>query len=233
MPNFNIGTHVYSSKSAALAFYKSILSRYEVGYDLNEADFNYVLDLCKMGWTDGEGADEIENIVVDFHPHYKSTKCFQIIINGEIYQFSYRLCISGSSSNATIFTQVCRHEVKEHIRQYKKSKFLNRPVHCAKTGEVVEWEECHVDHKSPLTFSVIVKGFVVSNGIDVDLIEYETVDWCNTFSDRALAENFCKYHESMAVLRILSTKSNNKLASSARVKPSKNDTALNTIKTKP
>jgi hypothetical protein len=232
MANFKIGSNTYDSKAAALVFYKEILSRYEVGFELKEEDFNHVMALCKMGWTDEEGAKGIENIVVDFHPHYKSTKCFQIIIDGDAYQFSYRLRISGSSSNATIFSQVCRHEVKEQIRQYKKTKFLNRPVQCAKTGEIVEWEECHVDHKSPLTFSVIVKGFVVANGIDVDSIEYETVDWCSTFSDRELAEKFCHYHKSMAVLRILSIKSNNKLASSARVKPSKNDTALNTIKAK-
>jgi hypothetical protein len=119
MANFKIGSITYDSKAAALAFYKNILNRYGAGFELNDEDFNHVMALCKMGWTDEQGAKSVEKIVVDFHPHYKSTKCFQIIIEGETYQFSYRLCIIGSSSNAVIFSQVCRHEVKEQIRQWR------------------------------------------------------------------------------------------------------------------
>jgi len=105
-------------------------------------------------------------------------------------------------------------------------QFKNRPVKCVISGEIVEWEECQVDHKSPLTFSVIVKSFIIANNLDIAKIEYTYSNSREKFVDESIAKNFDEFHKNMAVLRIISTKENLKLSGSARVKPTKKDGIL-------
>ncbi|WP_432745973.1 hypothetical protein ABXJ76_08375 [Methylobacter sp. G7] len=46
------------------------------------------------------------------------------------------------------------------------------------------------------------------------------------FADQELADKFDAFHKEMAVLRVLSTKQNNKLSGGARIKPTKKDGTL-------
>jgi hypothetical protein len=116
--------------------------------------------------------------------------------------------------------------VHDRIRKFKIQQFKNRPVKCVISGEIIEWEECQVDHKSPLTFSVIVKSFIVANNLNISEIEYTYSNSREKFADETIAEKFYDFHKSMAVLRIVSTKENLKLSGSARVKPTKKDGIL-------
>lgn len=227
--SITIGDLKFDSKSQAIEFYKKILNSYEADTELNDEDFESVLALCKKNMETEKEPLTIDNIIVDFHPTYHNTKCFQIVIDGYCYMFSYRLSISGSMSDMQLFSKACRNAVNDHLREYKKDKFKNRPVRCAITNEIVEWEECQIDHKFPLTFSVIVKSFIVANKINVKNIEYTFEHYLDEFSDKALANKFCDFHNGMAVLRILSIKCNNKLAANARITPTKKDKALSDI----
>ncbi len=124
------------------------------------------------------------------------------------------------------FTRACRFLVEPRLRNFKASVFKNRPVKCPITNQIVEWEECQVDHKSPLTFSVIIKSFIVSNNIDLSDIKYTSKITKEKFKDEDLASKFDLFHKKMAVLRIILTKENNKLAGKSRIKPSKTDGVL-------
>jgi hypothetical protein len=140
--------------------------------------------------------------------------------------FSYLLAINGALSDNQHFSRACRFLVHERLRRFKKQQFKNRPVKCALTNEIVEWEECQIDHKAPLTFSVIVKSFIVANKIDISSVEYFYENSMERFVDKNIAEKFDAFHKEMAVLRVLSTKQNRKLSSGARIKPTQKDGTL-------
>ena len=206
------------------------MNKYDPGEKLNAIDFQSVRDLTRLQWAPNGDAN-IGYIVVDYHPSHTESKCFLIEIDGNLHLFSYILSINGGMSSLRIFSRACRFAVTARLRKFKMEMFKNKPVRCALTNEIVEWDSCHVDHKSPLTFSVIVKSFIVSRNIDIEKIEYKFDNLIDEFSDDDLASQFREFHEKMAVLRILSKGANAKLSASARITPSKRDTALSSLNT--
>jgi hypothetical protein len=232
--SISIGDKSFDSKSKALAFYKDILNSYKVGEELREDDYKKIVDLVYTGYDKDEikayeidTGDYIKSVIVDYHPDFRSTKCFFLMGGIEAKQlFSYIFAINGILSDSQIFSRACRHLVSERLREFKKQQFKNRPVRCALTNEIVEWEECQIDHKAPLTFSVIVKSFIVAHKIDISSIEYVYENSKEQFADRDIAEKFDDFHKEMAVLRVLATKQNRKLSGGARIKPTKKDGTL-------
>lgn len=97
---------------------------------------------------------------------------------------------------------------------------------CPATDRIVEWEECHVDHRTPLTFSVIVRSFIVARGIETSSVAYEDSGARERFANHELAVAFELFHREMAVLRIVAADQNAKLSSGARNKPTKKDRTL-------
>ncbi|MBE0505839.1 MAG: DUF3223 domain-containing protein [Marinospirillum sp.] len=248
--SITVGNKTFPSKKAALSFYKQIIDRYGFGENLSDEDAKSLIALgFKEEGTSEEVAEIAEEMVADFykngdeipsrklqgvmvdrHPDFRTTKCFYFFgdVDGKRIKdiFSYRMAINGLPTDIQTFSRACRFSVHDRVRKFKIDQFKNRPVQCALTGDVVEWEECQVDHKAPLTFSVIVKSFIVSNDIDISKIEYEHKNSRDYFSDSDLSEKFYDYHRKMAVLRIVSTKENLKLSGSARVKPTQKDGVL-------
>lgn len=261
--SISIGDKAFGSKSKALAFYKDMLNRYEVGRELNREDFKSIFDLVYMDFikeeikayeteynadyggekkdiTDivqqirehiqdygYETGDHIKSVIVDIHPEFRNTKCFFLMGgNGEKQLFSYLLAINGTITDDQRFSKACRHLVAERLHEFKRQRFKNRPVKCAVTNEIVEWEDCQIDHKAPLTFSVIVKSFIIAHKIDVSKVEYVCELTKEQFADQVIADKFDSFHKDMAVLRVLSTKQNSKLSCGARIKPTKTDFTL-------
>jgi Protein of unknown function (DUF3223) len=220
-----IGAMTFASRAAAARFYRAILGRYSPGDRLDEADFLSVLSLCRLKWDRDSKAD-IEAIIVDHHPAHHQSRCFQIQIGGELFFFSYLLSIHGGLSDQVMSSRACRFAVASRLRDFKKEVFRNRPVRCAVTDEIIEWEDCQVDHKAPLTFSVIVKAFIVAHHVDLERVEYKFDNLLDEFVDDDLSARFRDFHEKMAVLRVLAKGANARLSASARVTPTRKDTAL-------
>ena len=207
---------------------KAYESEYNAEYDGDKMNVIAIVKrtrdiIMDYGWETG---DYINSIMIDFHPDFRSTKCFYIIGSEGRQLFSYILKINGALSNNQQFSRACRHRVAERLREFKKEQFKNRPVKCALTNEIIEWEECQIDHKSPLTFSVIVKSFIVAHKIDINSVEYVYDNSKEQFANKDIADKFDDFHKEMAVLRVLSTKQNRKLSSGARIKPTKKDGTL-------
>jgi len=230
----HIGKQKFSSKTEALKHYKKILNSHEPSEILNQENFHSVRQLVYKDYDNDlineyekETGDYLKSIKVDYHPEFKKTKCFFLLNDkNEEEIFSYIYAINGVPNDYVRFTKTCRFLVEPRLRKFKASVFKNRPVKCVITNQVVEWEECQIDHKLPLTFSVIIKSFIVSNNIDLSDIEYISKITKEEFKDKDLANKFDLFHKKMAVLRIISTKENNKLAGKSRIKPSKKDGVL-------
>lgn len=248
--DITIGEKTFTSKTLAIKFYKEILDKYNFGETLLDEDAKHLIALSlKEEGTPEEVAGLAEEIVADFyendegtyswnllgvmvdrHPDFRTTKCFYFCGENDEGNFkdifSYRMAINGLPTDIQKFSRACRFSVHDRIRKFKIQKFENRPVRCVISGEIVEWEECQVDHKSPLTFSVIVKSFIVANNLNISTIEYTYNNSREKFCDDSIAEKFYEFHKKMAVLRIVSTKENQKLSGSARVKPTQKDGVL-------
>lgn len=245
-----IGDKIFSSKTSAIKFYKDILNKYNFGEILSDEDAKHLIALnLKEEGTPEEVAKLSEEIVGDFyendegayswnllgvmvdrHQDFRTTKCFYFFgetDEGEYKDiFSYRIAINGLPSDMQIFSRACRFSVYDRIRKFKIQQFEKRPVKCVITGDIVEWEECQVDHKSPLTFSVIVKSFIIANNLDISKIDYTYNNSQEKFVNETITERFYDFHKKMAVLRIISKKENLKLSGSARIKPTKKDSIL-------
>jgi hypothetical protein len=89
-----IDTRSFESQSAAKAFFKGILDRYDARDRVGEADAIELRALLKRHTDYAEKlANGLSHFVVDYPPDYK-TKCFQIISpNGMATPFSYIHCV--------------------------------------------------------------------------------------------------------------------------------------------
>lgn len=220
-----IGNKSFKSKKEALAFYKSVLNKYDFGQSLNDEDYWLVLDLLDYGSffddteaidngstiLDGDVADG-ESVVVDIRigKAQFSTKCFEVVYSDMNSQFiSYILLINQPKTNLiSDFSKACRNSITKDIRAVKQSFFDKYSekgfVKCQETGIDSKWEELVVDHRQPNTFSVIVDRFVELNQIDLNEIEYKVnEDNHLVLEDESLAEKFRAYHKEKANLRIV------------------------------
>ena len=220
-----IGNKSFKSKKEALAFYKSVLNKYDFGQSLNDEDYRLVLDLLDYGSffgdtealdngstiLDGDVADG-ESVVVDIRigKAQFSTKCFEVVYSDMNSQFiSYILLINQPKTNLiSDFAKACRNSIIKDIRAVKQSFFDKHSekgfVKCQETGTDSKWEELVVDHRQPNTFSVIVDRFVELNQIDLNEIEYKVnEDNHLVLEDESLAEKFRAYHKEKANLRIV------------------------------
>lgn len=235
-----IGERKFKTKKSAREFYRNILNKYDTGMSLDDSDFSAVFDLLNYNPSESIQADEIESlaeeeddvlyiedIIVDLHPIYNKTKCFYIQFEKEKWLFSYLLAINGNLSDEQKFTIACRNAIKKTLHKFKEQLFKNKPVKCAITKKTLEWENSHIDHKAPMTLSVIVKTFINSNAINITDIELEYKDSLWRFSDKDLENKFIDYHDQLALLRIISSEENLKISSAARLKPTKNDHNIN------
>lgn len=232
--SITVGARIFASKTRALECYKAILNAYPAGEELNAPDRKSVIELAYNEFT-SEGVRELEaetghsvkGVMVDYHPEFPSTKCFFLLDQADMrVPFSYRLAITGALSHDQVFSRACRHLVGPRLREFKMEQFRNRPVRCALTNQIVEWEECHVDHKAPLTFSVIVRSFIVANSIDTGSVDYAHKGGKERFASGELAEQFQSFHKEMAVLRLVAASENARLSSGARIKPTSKDRTL-------
>lgn len=220
-----IGTKNFKTKKEALEYYKIILNFYIPMQELNDNDFE---DIKNLYLYDKKLEDmQIKKIIVDNHTKYKNVKCFYLIFNDDVKEiFSYRLAINGCLSKEQLFSNACRESISIRLKGLKRKIFKNRPVKCAISTRELEWEEAHIDHKNPLTFSVIVKAFIAVNNIDINTVEYINNNGLIFFKDNNLAISFDEFHKKMAVLRIISKEENLKRSGNSRVKPTSKDFLL-------
>ena len=172
-----IGNNSYKNKTEALKCYKKILDKYNSGTSVDDNDMDLLIDLINydpesVNFEMEEPEEDLETLIihdiyVDFHPVYKKTKCFFADLGDEQWLFSYRLMINGDLSEDKKFNIACRNAVKNDLHKFKEKVFANKPVKCAISNIEVDWDTCQIDHKPPLTFSVIVRSFIDARKIEV------------------------------------------------------------------
>ena len=246
-----IGDKVYKYKKDALAHYKNILNSYGFGQSLNDADFEDLMALLE--YNDSFYAEEEEKEEEEVAQEYDSesvqaplsvsdiviakvqfnTKCFEIIWDDSSSDYiSYLMIINRHNTNTgASFNAACRNAIHEDLRAVKKKYFdaysEKGLVKCQETSQPSKWEELHVDHRQPNTFSVIVDRFKEVFKIELDAVEYE-VNQNNMllFISEALTQDFRDYHKGKANLRIVRKECNMGRTGMARTKRTPKDLTI-------
>ncbi|WP_257282725.1 DCL family protein [Endozoicomonas sp. SESOKO1] len=230
-----IGERTYQTKKAAKDYFKAMLAKYSDGDEINDEDSS---DLYNLLERHPEASQKFGCGIECFFKQRtdKGTSCFWLRRHdGSETEFSYPTCVDAKGKSLyQEFAEACRESVSDDLRATKKGHFEKHAdsdgrVACDISGEMVLPHECHLDHKKPMTFQVIVRTFVAANDIEPSremLSESQDQQFATTFTDAGLAEKFVKYHHSVADLRIIKTKLNLSLGGSERILKSKKPVAI-------
>lgn len=232
---FKIGEIEFATKKDALTHYKIILNAYDFGEELTKNDFVDLMVLLethpRVKEKIGVGIDKVRIAKVQYN-----TKSFELVrIDGSTEFFSYTKRINAPKTNFTKFREACRQAIQDDLRSVKLDYFDKNSkkgqVKCQESNELAKYEELNVDHRQPNTFSVIVDRFIELNNLDIEKVEYIQVDGGpNELKDDRLKQDFRKYHQDKATLRIVKTNLNFGRSFQARVNRQKKDLKIKDIK---
>jgi hypothetical protein len=232
-----IGEIEFATKKDALTHYKTILNAYNFGEELTTSDFNDIMNLLethpRVKEKIGVGIDTVRIAKVQYN-----TKSFELVrIDGSTEFFSYTKRINAPKTNFTKFREACRQAIQDDLRSVKLDYFEKHSkkgqVKCQESNELAKYEELNVDHRQPNTFSVIVDRFIELNNLNIEKIEYTQVDGGpNELKDDKLKQEFRKYHQDKANLRIVKKDLNLGRSFQARVNRQKKDLTIKDINTK-
>lgn len=232
---FKIGEIEFATKKDALTHYKTILNAYDFGEELTKNDFNDLMVLLeihpRVKEKIGVGIDKVRIAKVQYN-----TKSFELVrIDGSTEFFSYTKRINAPKTTFTKFREACRQAIQDDLRSVKLDYFDKNSkkgqVKCQESNELAKYEELNVDHRQPNTFSVIVDRFIELNNLDIEKVEYIQVDGGpNELKDYRLKQDFRKYHQAKATLRIVKKDLNLGRSFQARVNRQKKDLKIKDIK---
>ncbi len=230
-----IGEIEFANKKDALTHYKTILNAYDFGEELTKNDFNDLMVLLethpRVKEKIGLGIDKVRISKVQYN-----TKSFELVrIDGSTEFFSYTKRINAPKTNFTKFREACRQAIQDDLRSVKLDYFDKNSkkgqVKCQESNELAKYEELNVDHRQPNTFSVIVDRFIELNNLDIEKVEYIQVDGGpNVLKDDRLKQDFRKYHQDKATLRIVKKDLNLGRSFQARVNRQKKDLKIKDIR---
>lgn len=230
-PKLSIGSRNFATKREAKAFYSGILQSTCPGDRLGDDDHQAILDLIGRHPSLGSiiqevSCIEVEKLKLSFMPGGR--RFVAILRNGKRRAFSYIVALDGQKSALDGFRAASRRIVMEDLHAWKMKQMQRDGTFvCAVSGKSFPMDAIHVDHKPPLTFSVIVKGFLAARKIDPQKVCIREIDDIKMgFEDDELASDFREYHRQMAVLRIIQKRLNVEKASKGRIRPSARDGTL-------
>lgn len=212
---------------------------------LNYDYYNYLIETENLEQEiiddnqDVEQVSEIEDDIIEEDLNIEdikvsqvqfNTKCFEIFYSNATSQYiSYIMILNNKGYDSEkMFNMACRNSIIEDIRLVKQRYFddnsLKGQVKCQETGELSKWTELVVDHRQPMTFSIIIDRFKEVERIDLEIIKYTSNDQNHIiFEDESLSKNFQSYHKSKAILRIVRKGCNSGRAKMARIKDTAKD----------
>lgn len=134
-------------------------------------------------------------------------------LDGSDIDFSFYKCVHNMPDIS--WNQVFREIVRPQINSFRveafkvvgiKSKFI-----CSHTKLKIEQKYSHVDHIYPITFDSILTEFIMSRNINVNKLKLSKdlgTSEIQTIIDENIRNDFYKFHEERAVLRVVMSTAN-------------------------
>lgn len=202
----------FKTKSDVTSYVQKILYKYDLNEFLNKIDFNFMLDLLKIGHHDPDSkiGCGISGIYVTQNCFNK--RCFYIKrLDDSETDFSFVKCIHPKNK-MTDFMLACRDAVREDIIDFRRNYYKNNAdsngyITCPFTKEKVAESDCHVDHIPPTTFKSIVVRWIKDNSLNYESCEisgYDDGEMSKKFKDVSVKTSFRNFHKDLMNLRITS-----------------------------
>lgn len=213
--SYEINGEVFTTRRSVEERVKYILYSYGKGGILNRQDAEFMLDLFTYhaSYTQKAGVG-IHHVSIRKNPPYGTMGFWIIRTDGTETDISYLECLRGSSKRKE-FERACRAAVHPYILAFKQDFFdhlCGDSCYCPYTGEGIDYDTAHVDHRRPRTFRAILDSFIAHEGLDVDKVEVlgKGLDGVmgNTLADEELEQRWITYHNQYADLQIVSRTAN-------------------------
>ena len=203
-----IGEEVLPTKQAVETRVKAILWGADMSTPLPPQDERFMLGLLARH---RHVADKIGRGMKAMHvrpnPAYPHQRTFYLERrDGTMVDFSYRQCLYPTTPLQDI-SQALRRAIDAQILAYKTRVFGGRPtIVCPVTARRCAWEDVHIDHRPPLTFVELVKGFCLSKSfVPHDIELQEAPDGIGSIiADWGLSLEWQAYHRMFADLWAIS-----------------------------
>ena len=228
-----LGELQFSSREEANAFFSGILNSNAIDEELsgNEYDAVFCL-LSNHPRAEDKMRSGVQALYVGRGAH-ANNRCFHLRrIDGTTEDFSIGKCLKGDYKPFHKFCVAGRKAVENEIRKFKREYFETNAkrdgtVRCHDTGAALIYEDAHVDHRAPMTFSAIAHTFIKSRKLDLTAVTYITEGkYGNEFSDPQLAKDFAEWHRDTAILRVVQGRGNLQRSSTGRITMTKKDQKL-------
>lgn len=207
----------FQTKKSAKEHFRSMLARCPDGAAIVGED---EADLFSLLTRHPEVQDKVGVGIDGFYADqgHMGTRCFYLRRHdGSKTDFSFHSCVDGRAPTPQQeFLEAARMAVQSQIRQaklrhYETHKGPDGTVPCDLSGQPLRLDEAHVDHAEPMTFEVIVQGFLAAHQIEnpaAYVTDGADMQHVATFKERAMAEAFKDYHRRLARLRWVAKEKN-------------------------
>lgn len=165
----------------------------------------------------------------------KGTKCFHFVRpDGSIEHFSIAKALKGEEVKPQAKLYLAgRNAVQSKVEKVKRDYFEENQdnegrVACQETGNLITYQEAHIDHSLANSFSVIAKNFGINLelmlGIKLSDVKYRNANVVGyEFEDEKIKNLFINAHEASRTLRVIKGSENLKKAFRARTTPTQKD----------
>ena len=234
-----VGDLVFKTKKSAKEYCKKLLTQTPLGVVSDPSLEKFLFHLLKRHPM----ADEkMRGGISHFFIHdneYLPGKGFGVMRKDKVWsRFSYKKCIDRELEKPKQkIAKACRNAVSFDCQQAKIAYFeeceaQGIEVKCDETGETLSLEEATLDHMAPATFQMIVRCFIAlkhEQFLNNKQLKQNVLTSSDerikgyAFVDPELENEFRKYHAraSKNCLRIVSAKTNSKIAAKNKIKPPK------------
>lgn len=209
-------TRNFPNQKQAVEFFRAILYRHEIDVIIPDPDHS---DLGALIVRHPEASAKIGSGISHFSvmKAIQGTLCFCLHrTDGSSTDFSMGSCITGKGpTRFQEVSQALRSVVSPEIharRDMLFEKYGNEGIlECAVSGEPISRDQGHMDHRPPMTFQVIVRTFLAANKLDVNEItisDSQDNQFSASIDMPEIAEEFRRFHSSVATLDFVAKKIN-------------------------
>lgn len=211
MKTYELGGVFFNSKNAIVQHCKEILHG-RAGNVNDHADFLVAL----LHWHT-EHDQKVDVGIRRFFaaPSEYGTRCFHIErVDGTVTKWSYRACVWPPSQTTNALAGF-REEIQDQIRAVFEEAFRTATnITCPLSGEPFGRDGAAVDHVAPNTLRSLVESFLHWYGVMIEEVRFAPTHDTSTsrrLDDRALADEWARFHRRHAVLRVISAKTHRSL----------------------
>ena len=213
--SFEVAGEFFKYQKDLVSRVQGIIRAYRNKEPLNMLDYMFMLDLLERHPdADQKIGAGVDYMCINENPEYPGERnrgFYLVRVDGTSTDFSYRECIKPTPHRKKVLNAM-RAKVEGDTLAFKNAAFDGKStLVCPDTGKPIAFTTSHVDHVAPLTFPVLVDGFLSAVGMTFDDIELRPSgdnQFRDEFADESLAEEWRKYHADNAQLEVVSAWAN-------------------------